>query len=251
MSLEECNQGANSEIKRFRGKQVTEQTTATKAGDDEQETKARPGRKSGAPIVWIDCEMTGLDPAVDEIVEIAVIITDSDLKPLAPGMDLVIKPSPESVAQMDEFVVNMHTESGLINQLDDGVPVAEAERAVLEYIENLVPEVGLAPLAGNSVGQDLRFLRKYMPRVASHLSYRIIDVSSIKELAKRWYERVYVCYPEKTGGHRALGDIEDSIAELEYYRRALFPAELNPQRGFYHDLADQVVEDLNWDGASS
>lgn len=196
---------------------------------------------SATPIVWIDCEMTGLEPKVDEIVEVAVIVTDANLTPLAPGIDLVVKPTDESLAQMGEFVVNMHTESGLINVIEDGVPVEEAEQVVLDYLQDLVPEVGKAPLAGSSVSQDMRFLRKYMPKVANHLNYRIIDVSSIKELAKRWYPRVYVCAPEKTGGHRALGDIEDSIAELRYYRAALFPEELNPTSGYYRDLAAEVV----------
>lgn len=185
--------------------------------------------------------MTGLYPKVDEIVEIAVIVTDANLKPLAPGIDLVVKPSDESLEQMDEFVVSMHTKSGLIELIEDGISVEEAERQVLAYLQELVPEEGKAPLAGNSVGQDMRFLRKYMPSVANHLSYRVIDVSSIKELVKRWYPRVYVCSPENTGGHRALGDIEDSIRELEYYRLALFPAELDPAKGFYHRLADQVL----------
>ena len=196
---------------------------------------------STTPIVWIDCEMTGLEPKVDEIVEVAVIVTDANLTPLAPGIDLVVKPTDESLAQMGEFVVNMHTESGLINVIEDGVPVEEAEQVVLDYLQDLVPEVGKAPLAGSSVSQDMRFLRKYMPKVANHLNYRIIDVSSIKELAKRWYPRVYVCAPEKTGGHRALGDIEDSIAELRYYRAALFPEELNPTSGYYRDLAAEAV----------
>lgn len=196
---------------------------------------------STTPIVWIDCEMTGLEPSVDEIVEVAVIVTDANLTPLAPGIDLVVKPSDESLSQMGEFVINMHTESGLINVIEDGVSVEEAEQTVLEYLQELVPDEGKAPLAGSSVSQDMRFLRKYMPKVANHLNYRIVDVSSIKELAKRWYPRVYVCAPEKTGGHRALGDIEDSIDELRYYRAALFPEELNPTSGYYRDLAAQIL----------
>lgn len=185
--------------------------------------------------------MTGLDPAVDELVEIAVIVTDSELTPLAEGLDVVIKPSAQSLAQMGSFVTQMHTESGLIEELDAGVSLAEAEQIVLDYIQRIVQTPGVAPLAGNSVGQDARFLRAYMPAVMDFLHYRIIDVSTLKELAKRWYPRVYVCAPEKRGGHRALGDIRDSIVELQYYRAALFPAELDPKKGAYQSLASAVV----------
>ncbi len=186
--------------------------------------------------------MTGLDPSVDELVEIAVIVTDSDLNPLAEGIDLVIKPSEAALAQMGEFVTQMHTDSGLINEFDSGVSLEDATRTVLDYIGKLVPQAGVAPVAGNSIGQDVRFLRAYMPEVVDYLHYRIIDVSTIKELAKRWYPRVYVCAPEKTGGHRALGDIQDSIVELQYYRTALFPDELIAEKGAYHRIADEVSE---------
>lgn len=209
------------------------------------EVSENPNNMKGAstvPIAWIDCEMTGLDPQVDELVEIAVIVTDADLKPLDPGIEMVIKPSDTALEQMSEFVRNMHVESGLLDRLDGGIPLHEAEGRVLEYLKEFIPEDVKAPLAGNSVGQDQRFLRRYMPKVTDVLSYRIIDVSSIKELAKRWYPRVYVCSPEKMGGHRALGDIQDSIIELQYYREALFPSELDPKKGFYHDLAAQVGE---------
>lgn len=192
-------------------------------------------------MVWIDAEMTGLDPEVDELVEVAVIVTDSMLHPLAPGIDVIIKPSQASLDQMSDFVRQMHSDSGLINLLDDGISLEEAQQVVLDYVRSLVPQAGLAPLAGNSVGQDQRFLRAYMPEVAEHLHYRIIDVSTIKELARRWYPRVYVCAPEKNGSHRALADIQDSIMELEYYRRALFPEELNAESGFYHHLASAVT----------
>lgn len=195
-----------------------------------------------SPLVWIDCEMTGLDPRVDELIEIAVIVTDSELVPLGAGLDLVIKPSSAALAQMGPFVTQMHTDSGLIEELDAGITLEQAEEEVLSYIRGYVPTPGLAPLAGNSVGQDARFLREYMPRLMDYLHYRIVDVSTIKELAKRWYPRVYVCAPDKNGRHRALGDIEDSIVELRYYRSALFPADLNPQKGAYHALAQQVVD---------
>lgn len=202
-----------------------------------------PDRANKTPLVWVDCEMTGLDPVVDELVEVAVIVTDSMLHPLAEGIDILIKPSDEALEQMTDFVREMHTNSGLLDQLADGVSLEEAEKQVLEYIKSVVPNPGIAPLAGNSIGQDQRFLRAYMPNVTDHLHYRIIDVSTIKELAKRWYPRVYVCAPDKNGGHRALADIQDSIVELEYYRRALFPEELNPESGFYHQLAADVVEE--------
>lgn len=202
-----------------------------------------PDRANKTPLVWVDCEMTGLDPADDELVEVAVIVTDSMLHPLAEGIDVLIKPSDEALGQMTDFVREMHTSSGLLHQLADGVSLEEAEKQVLEYIKSVVPNPGIAPLAGNSIGQDQRFLRAYMPNVTDHLHYRIIDVSTIKELAKRWYPRVYVCAPDKNGGHRALSDIQDSIVELEYYRRALFPEELNPESGFYHQLAADVVEE--------
>lgn len=197
--------------------------------------------KTQTPIVWIDCEMTGLDPQVDDLVEIAVIVTDSQLRPLAEGIDLVIKPSKAALEQMSPFVTQMHTDSGLIDEFEGGVSVEEAQARVLEYVRGLVPEAGLAPIAGNSIGQDVRFLRKFMPELVDYLHYRVIDVSTLKELAKRWYPRVYVCAPDKNGGHRALGDIQDSIVELQYYRLALLPDELDPTRGVYRELADEVV----------
>ena len=176
------------------------------------------------PIVWIDCEMTGLDLSIDELVEVSVVITDSELNPVDKGIDLLIKPSPGSVAHMDDFVRNMHTNSGLINEWDEGLELEEAQAEVLAYIKRFVPCERKAPLGGNSVGTDKAFLEKYMPDVTAHLHYRIIDVSSIKELAKRWYPRAYFAAPDKTGNHRALGDIYDSIDELRYYRGVLMPA---------------------------
>ncbi len=175
------------------------------------------------PIVWIDCEMTGLDLSIDELVEVSVVITDPELNPIDEGIDLLVRPSPEAVAHMDDFVRNMHTNSGLINEWDEGLSLDEAETRVLDYIKKFVPEVRRAPLGGNSVATDKTFLEKYMPNVIDHLHYRIIDVSSIKELAKRWYPRAYFNSPAKTGNHRALGDIYDSIDELRYYRGILMP----------------------------
>jgi len=173
-------------------------------------------------LVWIDCEMTGLDLDVDELVEIAVVITDYDLNPVDGGLSIVIKPDASALESMGEFVRTMHTQSGLIEEIPNGVSVAEAEYEVLEYVLKHVPEEQRAPIAGNSIGTDRAFLSKYMPRLDSHLHYRSVDVSSIKELAKRWYPRAYFNAPAKNGGHRALADILESIRELEYYRSIVF-----------------------------
>jgi len=171
-------------------------------------------------LVWIDCEMTGLDPARDEIVEVAVIVTDYDLEPLHPGFSTVIAPSPDALAGMGDFVRSMHTQSGLLAELERGIPLEEAQSQTLAYVREHAPAPQTAPLAGNSVGTDRIFLQKYMPHVAAHLHYRNVDVSTIKELAKHWLPPVYFHAPEKSGGHRALADIQESIRELRYYRRA-------------------------------
>lgn len=172
--------------------------------------------------------MTGLDLSLDELVEVSVVITDGDLTPYDAGIDVLIKPSDKAVAHMSDFVREMHTKSGLVEDWAGGVPLEEAEAQVLAYIKERVPEAKKAPLGGNSVGTDKTFLDRYMPSVTEHLHYRIIDVSSIKELAKRWYPRVYFSAPTKTGNHRALGDIYDSIDELRYYRSVLFPDAKGP-----------------------
>lgn len=192
-------------------------------------------------IVWIDCEMTGLDLGRDVLVEVAALVTDSDLNVLGEGVDVVIKPTPLAVAEMGDFVREMHTTSGLINEWDAGVTAAEAEALVLDYIREFVPEPRKAPLGGNSVGTDKSFLMNEMPALVDHLHYRIIDVSSIKELARRWYSRVYFQSPPKTGGHRALGDIRDSIEELKYYRAALFPAAPGPSTEDAKKIAAQIT----------
>lgn len=176
-------------------------------------------------IVWIDCEMTGLEVGTDELIEVAAIVTDFDLKPLDDGIDIVIKPSEAARNNMNDFVTNMHRESGLIDELDRGTTVADAQKRVLDYIRSHVPVSGKAPLGGNSVGTDKMFLQQQMPELVDYLHYRIIDVSSIKELAKRWFPSSYYSAPAKTGNHRALGDILDSIAELAYYRRTVFTAD--------------------------
>ncbi len=179
-------------------------------------------------LVWIDCEMTGLDPKFDEIVEIACIVTDAELNELDEGITLVVKPGEESFAGMDDFVVNMHTVSGLIEEIPLGIALADAEQQVLDYVKAHVPEARKAPLAGSSVYVDRGFLANYMPDLDAHLHYRLVDVSSIKELTRRWYPRVYFASPEKKGNHRALGDIRDSISELRFYRDAVFVAQPGP-----------------------
>ena len=173
-------------------------------------------------LVWIDCEMTGLNPEADCLVEIAVVITNSDLELVDEGIDIVIKPRPESLANMNDFVREMHTTSGLIEEFETGLSLEDAEARVLEYIKQYIPEARQAPLAGNSIGTDRMFLNRYMPSLDQHLHYRNIDVSSIKELARRWYPRVYFNIPKKDGGHRALADIKESIQELRYYRETVF-----------------------------
>jgi len=172
-------------------------------------------------IVWIDCEMTGLDFVNDLLVEVACIVTDSDLNELDEGFEAVIKVPQEKLETMDLVVTNMHTASGLIYDIQHGVTLEEAEQQLFDYITSHVPESFKAPLAGSSVYVDRIFLRRDMPRVDSYLHYRIIDVSSIKELARRWYSRTYYANPLKTGNHRALGDTRDSINELKYYQQAI------------------------------
>jgi len=172
-------------------------------------------------LVWIDCEMTGLNPETDCLVEVAVVITNSDLEILDAGLDVVIKPRPDSWNNMSEFVRNMHTESGLINEVDAGLSLEDAEQVILDYVKKFVPNAKEAPLAGNTIGTDRMFLNKYMPQLDQHLHYRNIDVSSIKELTRRWYPRVYFQLPKKDGGHRALADILESIQELRYYRQTV------------------------------
>ncbi len=166
--------------------------------------------------------MTGLDPSVDELVEVAVVVTDFELEVLDPGLQIVIKPSDAALAQMGDFVRTMHATSGLDAELEHGVSLAEAELEVLEYVQRFVPLERSAPLAGNTIGTDRMFIAKYMPVLDGFLHYRSIDVSSIKELSRRWFPRAYFQSPEKAGGHRALADILESIRELRYYRRAVF-----------------------------
>ncbi len=179
-------------------------------------------------MVWVDCEMTGLDLSSDALIEVAALVTDAQLNVLGDGVDLIIKPSDAELEQMGDFVRNMHSESGLLDQLTGGLTLAEAEARVLDYVRSFVPEPRRAPLAGNTIGTDRMFLARDLPTFESHVHYRNIDVSSIKELARRWYPRIYYNAPAKSGNHRALADVQESIEELRYYREALFVAPPGP-----------------------
>ena len=192
-------------------------------------------------IVWIDCEMTGLSLQADALVEGAALVTDYELTVLGEGVDVVICPPPESVAQMDPFVVDMHTTSGLLAELPTGVSLREAEERVLAYVREWVPEPRKAVLAGNTVGTDRTFLARDMPELEGWLHYRVIDVSSIKELSRRWYPRAYHNSPSKSGGHRALADIRESIAELRYYREAVFVPQPGPDSATARALGERHV----------
>jgi len=193
------------------------------------------------PLVWIDCEMTGLDVTRDALIEVAVVITDADLNIVDPGIDVLITPPAEALEGMNDFVRQMHTSSGLLDELPSGTTMEDAQQQVLDYIRRFVPTPKKALLAGNSVGTDKMFLEANMPLVIDHLHYRLVDVSSIKELAKRWYRKAFEEAPVKHGGHRALADILESIQELEYYRRVLFPHE-PVTREYAREIAREVVE---------
>ncbi|MGP0029193.1 MAG: oligoribonuclease [Acidimicrobiales bacterium] len=174
-------------------------------------------------LAWIDLEMTGLDPARHTIVEIASLVTDDDLALVAEGPDLVVHATTEQLAQMDEFVTSMHTRSGLLEAVvASTVTLEEAGTQTLSFLKLHIPAAGTVPLAGNSIGTDRRFLAAQIPEVEAFLNYRSIDVSTIKELCRRWQPEVYHDAPAKAGGHRALQDIRESVAELAYYRTALF-----------------------------
>ncbi|MCA1169439.1 oligoribonuclease [Rothia kristinae] len=198
--------------------------------------------KNHERIVWIDCEMTGLDLERDALIEVAVLITDAELNILDEGLDVLIAPPEGALEQMGDFVRQMHTTSGLLEELPDGLSMAEATRQVMEHVRRYVPEPGKAQLGGNSVGTDKTFLARDMPELIEHLHYRIIDVSTIKELARRWYPRAYYQAPAKTGNHRALGDIRDSIQELRYYREAVFVPQPGPDSETAKAISARVSE---------
>ncbi len=194
-------------------------------------------------IVWVDCEMTGLEVTIDEICEIGVVVTDGNLNVQDPGLQIVIKPSDAALANMGDFVKQMHTDSGLIEEIPQGITIAEAEQQVLEYIKQWVTEERTAPLAGNSIGTDRMFLNRQMPQLDKFLHYRNIDVSSLKELSRRWFPRVYFQLPKKTGNHRALADILESIQELRYYRKAILVEEPGPDSETAKGIANSLSAD--------
>lgn len=200
-------------------------------------------------LVWIDCEMTGLDIEADALIEVACLVTDAELRVLGEGVSVIIKPTAAELEQMGDFVRNMHVESGLLPLLEGGMSMADAEAHVLAYVAEHVV-AGKAPLAGNTVGMDRLFLERDMPDLMKHLHYRVVDVSSIKELVRRWYPRVFFNAPEKTGGHRALGDIQDSIRELKYYRETVFAPLPGPDSDAAKKAATTVVEAESSEDAS-
>ncbi len=202
-------------------------------------------------LVWIDCEMTGLDLTSDALVEIACVVTDRELNALDGGVDVLIKPPAEALDSMRDVVRDMHTSSGLLAELPSGLTLAEAQDVVLGYIRQYVPESRKAPLCGNSIATDRAFLARDMPELDGFLHYRMVDVSSIKELARRWYPRTYFASPEKHGGHRALADIRESIRELRYYREAVFVPQPGPDTATARALAARVIAEAKANGQSS
>jgi oligoribonuclease len=193
-------------------------------------------------LVWIDCEMTGLDLGRDALVEIACLVTDGELAMLDDGINLVIKPPAEALDQMQDVVREMHTHSGLLAELHAGITLAEAQEQVLAYVRSHVPELRKVPLCGNSIATDRSFLARDMPELDTFLHYRMVDVSSIKELARRWYPRAYFASPQKHGGHRALADIRESIKELRYYREAIFVRPPGPDSATAREIAGRHGE---------
>lgn len=193
-------------------------------------------------LVWIDCEMTGLDLAKDALIEIAALVTDGDLNVLGAGVDVVIHADNDTLDGMPDVVREMHARSGLTDEVRAStVTVADAERQVLDYVRQYVPEGRTAPLAGNSIATDRGFIARDMPELDEHLHYRMVDVSSIKELARRWYPRIYYAQPEKGLAHRALADIRESIRELAYYRMTAFVPQPGPNTDEARAAAAEVA----------
>jgi oligoribonuclease len=188
-------------------------------------------------LVWIDCEMTGLDLVNDALIEVAALVTDFELNVLGEGIDVVIKPPAAALEQMIEFVRTMHETSGLLDLLDGGLAMADAEEQVLAFIKEHCADGSRPPLAGNTVATDRAFLARDMPTLEGFLHYRNVDVSSIKELSRRWYPRAYFNSPAKRGNHRALADIQESIEELRYYREAVFVPQPGPDSASAKEIA--------------
>jgi len=204
-------------------------------------------------LVWIDCEMTGLDLGADALIEVAALVTDFDLNVLGEGIDVIIKPSDEALTQMIDFVRAMHEKSGLLTELAGGMTLADAEQQVLAYIKEHCPDGSRPPLAGNTVATDRAFLARDMVALESFLHYRIVDVSSIKELSRRWFARAYFAAPTKRGNHRALADIQESIEELRYYREAVFVPQPGPESSTAKEIAARHAGQLTglWPDAES
>ncbi len=180
-------------------------------------------------LAWMDLEMTGLDPGRHVIVEIATLVTDDNLVVIAEGPDLIVSATPAELSEMDDFVTNMHTKSGLLSAIQAStVSLAEAGEATLDFLKSHIPQPRTVPLAGNSIGTDRRFLALYLPEIEEFLHYRSVDVSTIKELAQRWYPESIAAAPTKKGSHRAMDDIKESVAELAYFRDAVFKPPLAP-----------------------
>jgi oligoribonuclease len=192
-------------------------------------------------LVWIDCEMTGLNITSDALVEVACVVTDGELHELDEGIDLVIKPPAEALDQMPDLVRQMHTSSGLLAELASGITLAEAQDQVLGYVQAYIKEPRKVPLCGNSIATDRAFIARDLPKLDEFLHYRMIDVSSIKELARRWYPRAYFASPAKVGGHRALADIRESITELRYYREAVFVPMPGPDTPTSREIAAKIT----------
>ena len=201
-------------------------------------------------LVWIDCEMTGLDLGRDRLIEIAALVTDSDLNVLGDGVDVVIHTDEDALTGMIEVVTEMHTRSGLIDEVRaSAVDLAQAEAMVLDYVRTHVPQAKTAPLAGNSIATDRGFIARDMPALDDYLHYRMIDVSSIKELCRRWYPRIYFGQPEKGLAHRALADIHESIRELQFYRRTAFVSPPGPSTGEIATIAAELGGSTEADSA--
>ena len=192
-------------------------------------------------MVWMDCEMTGLRLDSDKLIEVAALVNDSDLNILGDGVDIVIHADDDALAALPPVVQEMHAKSGLTEEVRRStVTMEQAQQQVLDYVREWVPTPGTVPLAGNSIATDRGFIARDMPELDAHLHYRMIDVSSIKELCRRWYPRIYFGQPEKGLAHRALADIEESIRELRYYRRTAFVAAPGPSSAEIAEIAAQV-----------